>query len=138
VVQTAAVVAVLLVHGLSLANYYFDPRYSREDARSAVRFLLESAQPTHPILVVGNELPLQYYSSGRLPLVSWGRTVIDDQSALLAHLDQLRLQPELWLVTIRPWEDDPQGLLKAALDARHRLIERQSFPGIEIYAYRLD
>ena len=70
-VQTILVCAVLAVHVLALRNYYSDPRYAREDTRSASQFLESAARPADKILVVGTLSSLPYYYKGSLPLVSF-------------------------------------------------------------------
>jgi mannosyltransferase len=137
--QLILIAAVLCANSLSLANYYFDSRYSREDARSAARYLEAMAQPRDIIVVVGNGAPLQYYYQGTLPVVVWNRTVISNQSVLTDQLQELHaVYRHVWLVVIRLWQADPTGTAKQALEAKSNLIQHQEFPGIDIYSYRLD
>jgi 4-amino-4-deoxy-L-arabinose transferase-like glycosyltransferase len=136
--QMLLLAAVLLINGFSLANYYGDPRYSREDARAAARYLEGAAQPRDIILVVGNTTALQYYYKGSRPLVRWKHSVISDPSALVEHVQGLSEDHEhLWLVSIRPWQVDPDGRVKALVDTLYSRLHRQEFPSISIYTYQL-
>jgi uncharacterized membrane protein len=139
VLRMTLLVAVLCVNGLSLANYYFDPTYSREDARNAALFLQEVTRPDDSILVIGNTTALKYYYSGETPVVTWSKEIIAEQSILEEHVQDLsKHHGRVWLVQNRPWEPDPRGVVKATFDTTFDLMEHKKFPGIDIYAYRLD
>jgi mannosyltransferase len=136
--QTILLAAVLLVNGLSLANYYSNPLYSREDARSAARFLEVATDPRDIIVVVGNAAALRYYYKGSSPLVRWGKKVIAAGSALTDRLRELQANHDhIWLVEIRPWEADPKGMVNAVLDNTYTRIEHKELRGVNIYLYRL-
>jgi hypothetical protein len=94
--------------------------------------------PRDVIGIVGNTTALEYYYSGKLPIVTWDETVINDPRALSERLQKLGEDHDhLWLVAVRPWEVDPTGRVKSALDAEYPLIQRQQFPGVDIAAYHL-
>lgn len=132
--QLIALGAVLAVHGVALANYYFDPRYAREDTRSAARFL-ESAAGSHDVaLVVGTLSSLPHYYKGDLPLVNF-RTLDGSPTEQLRKVTANRKR--LWLVQIRPWQVDRKGRVKAALDSAYSLIQQQHFPGVDVYGYKI-
>jgi 4-amino-4-deoxy-L-arabinose transferase-like glycosyltransferase len=136
--QMALFTAVLAINGLSLANYYHNPRYSREDARSAARYLEAEAHAGDIIAVVGNATALRYYYHGSLPIVGWGKTTFHSQAALIDPLQELsRDHEQLWLVETRPWEADPEGLVKTVLNESYQLREHKALPGVDIYSYRL-
>jgi 4-amino-4-deoxy-L-arabinose transferase-like glycosyltransferase len=136
--QIALLTAVLAINGLSLANYYYNPQYSREDARSAARYLETEAHTGDIIAVVGNGTALQHYYHGTSPMVSWGKTTFSAETAWTDPLQKFSKDyAQLWLVEIRPWETDPQGIVKAVLDERQQLLEHKAFPGVDIYTYRI-
>jgi mannosyltransferase len=131
--------ALLLFNGLSLANYYFNPQYSREDARSAAEFLQGTAHLQDIILVIGSTTALKYYYKESVPMISWNQQIINDHSALANRLHELsQYHDRLWLIEIRPWEKDRKATLKSALDARYDLIDHRAFPGANIYLYRVN
>jgi 4-amino-4-deoxy-L-arabinose transferase-like glycosyltransferase len=155
-VQMTLLGAVLTVHSLALANYYFDPRYAREDTRSAGQYLESAAKPGDIVLLVGiasslphyykGNLPLVYFGSpdaagrhytGNLPLVYFGNPDAAGRS-LTERLRKLgENHDRLWLVKIRPWLTDPKDQAKVALDDVYALVEQQHFPGVDIYAYQI-
>jgi hypothetical protein len=138
VLRYIAFAAVLLVNGVSLANYYFDPRYSREDARGAARFLEEAAQPRDIILVIGNTGTLKYYYKAKVPVASWDRKTVNDPAALSDRMQGLSQRyNHVWLVELRPWQKDRKGVVKAALEARFSLVERKTLAGVDIYSFSL-
>src|SRR5687768_4677383 len=70
-VQMLLLSAVLAVHSIALANYYFDSNYAREDTRSAALFLESAAGSQDVALVVGTLSSLPYYYRGTLPFVDF-------------------------------------------------------------------
>jgi mannosyltransferase len=129
--------AVLAVHGVALANYYFDPRYAREDTRSAARFLESAAGSQDVALVVGTLSSLPHYYKGNLPLVNF-RTLDGDGQSPTGRLQKVTANHKrLWLVQIRPWQVDRAGRVKAALDSAYSLIQQQHFPGVDVYGYKI-
>jgi len=134
-VQIILLCAVLAVHFLALRNYYSEPRYAREDTRSAAQFLESAARSGDAILVVGTLSSLPYYYKGSLPLRSFN-SVGDDAQPLTERLKEFTANCDrVWLVEIRPWQMDRAGKVKAALDGTLAQVLSQSFPGVELYAY---
>ncbi len=130
--------AVLVVNGLSLVGYYFNPRYAREDARNAARYLQSATGPQDLILVVGNPMALRYYYKGNVPIVTWSKKENGDQIVITERLKELTTNHErLWLVEIRDWEKDPTGTVKGTLERLYNIVQEQHLPGVEIYAYDL-
>ena len=154
-VQMTLLAAVLAVHSLALANYYFDSRYAREDTRSAGQYLDSEAKPGDVVLLVGSASSLPYYYTGNLPLVYFGNPDAgrhytgnlplsyfqNPEAAGRPLTERLRKHTEnhnrLWLVQIRPWLTDPRDQVKLALDDAYPLVARQHFPGVDIYCYRI-
>jgi mannosyltransferase len=135
-VQIACLSGLLVVNGVSLAHYYFDPRYAREDVRSAAQFLGSTARPGDIILSVGNTTALRHYYRGSLPIVLAGGDSTTNGS-IAEHVTKLGKDHErLWLVEIRPWEADPKSKVKATLENLARRTEHKKFPGVEILSYQ--
>jgi mannosyltransferase len=136
-IQLLLLGTVLAVHGVALANYYFNPRYAREDARAAGQFLESATRPGDTVLVVGTLSSLSYYYKGNAPIVDFGDPDQASQS-LSERLRQVSAnRNRVWLVQIRPWQTDRPGKVKAALDRTYGLIEEQHFPGVDVFAYRI-
>jgi 4-amino-4-deoxy-L-arabinose transferase-like glycosyltransferase len=135
--QLLLVSAVLSVHGASLANYYFDTRYAREDTRSAAKYLESSTEPQDFVLVLGTVSSLRHYYKGNLPVVSFNQFGGGDRPLSELFTALSTSYDRLWLVQIRPWQVDRAGKVKAALDRAYPLVEQQSFPGVGVFAYAL-
>jgi hypothetical protein len=136
-VQLLLLGAVLAVHGVALANYYTNPRYAREDTRSAARYLESMAGPRDRVLVVGTVSSLPHYYKGNLPLTNFSSLDGADQP-LTERLQKVSANHDrLWLVQIRPWQVDRAGRVKTALDGGYKLFEQQYFPGVDIYGYQI-
>jgi uncharacterized membrane protein len=137
VVQLILLVAVLYSNGLSLAHYYTDPYYARADARAAIQYLTEVRQARDVILAVGSTRALTYYSKGNLPFEVLDARQAEDRDLQTALRHLIRDCNRLWLIEIRPWERDPQGKIKAALDRAYKRIEQKHFPGVAIHSYQV-
>jgi mannosyltransferase len=135
--QLMLAAAVLVVHSIALANYYFDPKYAREDTRSAARFLESAAGPEDVALVVGTLSSLPHYYKGNLPLVNFSRLDRDGQPLPEVFHKVTANHSRLWLVQIRPWQVDRAGRVKAALDNAYSRIQQQHFPGVDVYGYKI-
>ena len=137
VIQKAFMVAVLVVHGVALANYYFNPVYAREDTRAAAQYLESEVGPRDVVLGVGNVNGLKYYSRGNLLSARLSKQPKSNSSMADQVLQLSKSHDRLWLVEIRPWQQDPTGKVKAALNVANDLIKQKQFPGVDIYCYRL-
>jgi mannosyltransferase len=136
-VQLAFMSAVLAVHCTALANYYFEPKYAREDTRSAARFLESAAGSQDVALVVGTVSSLPHYYRGTLSIVDF-RTLAEANESVTERLEKVTANHDrLWLVQIRPWQVDRTGRVKAALDKSYEIIERHHFPGVDVHAYEI-
>jgi uncharacterized membrane protein len=136
-VQIVLFGAVLVVHGTALANYYFDPRYAREDTRGAAQYLEAAAGPQDLFLVVGTVSSLPHYYKGNLPLIDFksiqsvGQPLKEELRNLTGNLNRI------WLVQIRPWQVDRAGVVKRELDNTCNLVESRHFPGVDVYTYQV-
>ncbi len=135
-VQLVLLAAVLCSNGVSLANYYANPYYARADARAAVQYLTDMRQAHDTMLVVGSRRAFNYYAKGNLPFAVVDHDTDDiDVPVTLQRLTQGH--ERLWVVDLRPWERDPKGHIKAALEHLYPLLEQKNFPGVTIRSYRI-
>jgi hypothetical protein len=136
-VQLVLMSAVLAVHGTALANYYFEPKYAREDTRSAAQFLESAAGAQDVALVVGTVSSLPHYYKGTLSIVDF-RTLGEANQSVTERLEKVTANYDrLWLIQIRPWQVDRTGRVKAALDNSYEIIERRHFPGVDVHGYEI-
>jgi 4-amino-4-deoxy-L-arabinose transferase-like glycosyltransferase len=63
VLGTLGLVGLLALNGYSLHNYYFDPRYARDDYRAAATFLARQPGSTAGVLLWGSPELLSYYGA---------------------------------------------------------------------------
>jgi mannosyltransferase len=155
-------VAWVLLAGVclwSLGNYFFEPRYWRNDNRSAGRFLATQARPGDLVVATagytaqnlryyyrpGPAVPIAAYPAvrgepvlvegpGLGPVVVGARYVVPH--AVPEHLSRLTAGRErVWLFASRTYHSDPDGLIPAWLN-RHlcRTAVRQ-WPGVELQLY---
>lgn len=121
---------------LALGNYYFDPRYFREDMRAAGRFLSAEARAEDRILGLGAPQLLEWYYHGAAPVEIAYDVWIRDTVGLPTRIDRwAEGRSTLWLCVSRPWLQDPEGRLEKALAARFGAGERIRFPGVTLYRF---
>ncbi|MBI1802110.1 MAG: glycosyltransferase family 39 protein, partial [Chloroflexi bacterium] len=129
----------------SLANLYFDVRFSKDDFRSAVAAIRANrADGQLTLLVSGHMFPIYLYYD---PQGAWvplpdeptlstqrvlGYNVANDLNA------KLRGKTDVWLLL---WQDefvDPAGFVTTILDSQaQRLAQNQSFWGVRLMHYRV-
>jgi hypothetical protein len=136
--QVTLLVAVLVSNGVSLANYYFNPSYAREDVRAAVQYLESVRRSRDVFLAVGDTHALHYYSQGTLPFERLAHVSKLDRPPIEVLRDIVRDHDRSCLIEVRPWQSDPDGKWKAALGDAYPLLERRRFTGgVSIHCYRL-
>jgi hypothetical protein len=136
--QVTLLVAVLVSNGFSLTNYYFNPHYGREDVRAAVQYLESVRRPGDVLLAVGSTNALHYYSQGNLPFERLSRVSKLNRPLTEVLRDVARDHDRLCLIGVRPWERDPHGKSKAALDDMYPLLEQKRFAGgVSLHCYQL-
>jgi len=132
-VAGAAVLATLL---LSLANYYFDGDYAREDVRGAARFLAQSADAGACILAPGTTEVFEYYYDGPSPVYSIFAPIGTPRERFDEQLGRvLAACGEIWYVRSRPWSYDPHDRALAALDEERTRSEVVEFDGVTVYRF---
>ena len=124
---------VLLMLLYSLSNYYFDPRYSKENFRDAARYVSAHARPGDGIVTTNCRSVFDLYYVGP--------AVVEDLSYVCAgggpHVEKtldgvVSGADRIWLVQVRPWEFDPHGMAETCLHRRFGLLEETRFAGIRV------
>ncbi len=130
----ALTAAVLVVFLTSLANYYFEPAYWKEDMRSAAQFIRSQEGSGDVIISVGNTLPFEYYYRGEQPIRSVGYPATRSEEGVHEMLEgALTNHSRAWLVLSRAWQSDPDGRVKPYLVQTYALVLAEGFPGVEVY-----
>ncbi len=123
--------------GLGVYRYHFVPRYGREDVRGAVR-LIESRESGQDFILVPTVYDVfQWYYRGHDPVYpywwSHSDSSLEKVEERLAAMEPTRRF--IWYVRCRPWHDDPNGWLLAAL--KEQAVSRALFelPGVEVFLF---
>ena len=124
--------ATALVLGLfagSLAQYYWNPAYAKEDVRGAARRLAAEAEAV-PVVVAVVGAPFDYYFRGNVPTAQlWPGMRSDDIRAKVAALGE---PARLKLVSARDWEwGGSEALLRAFTG--YREVGSATLRGVRIY-----
>jgi mannosyltransferase len=131
---------ILLIVGFSayaLGNYYFNPKYAKEDARSAAEYLETAAGERDVIVVLEIVHALEHYYDGPVEVHGVFPYQLASIADLQNELSQIaRGHDRLWLVWSRPWVD-PEASVKRYFDERYEIINRRDFPGVQVYGYAL-
>ena len=135
----AAGLAVLLsLFGIALANRHFSDRYRNEDMRAVSDYLTSQPGEGFPIFVLSGYMasPAKYY-------LGHGRAIYPlpdstpDSSRVSRGLNLISSQTEAgkpyWLVYSRPFDDDPKGAMRYALEQRDSLHAIARFAGVVLY-----
>ncbi len=112
----------------SLWNHYTDPRYAKEDVRSAVRAIEARIAPGECILAPTVWQIVDVYAVTDAPVLNvYGAP----ESMMQNQLARLFVQCDsFWYVRARPWVDDPEGRVLKEIDARYVRGETLEFPGV--------
>jgi hypothetical protein len=124
----ASVAFVLLASISSLSNYYFDPRYARDDYRGIARTIAALSQSGDGILInaPGQTEIFRYYYHGDLPIYPLPRQRPIDTASTESELGDIAAkQQRLFTVLWATDESDPQGVVEGWLDQHgYKAIDR--------------
>lgn len=123
-----ALLFAVQIYALAQIN---DPRYVREDYRSAAAFI-EKTDPGVPVLPLG-PVTIARYVAPATPVHELQRHVSFDVDAMEEEI--LRLTADtgrLWLVSSRTWIIKDRVEIRAFLDRHFDRAESAAFPGVEV------
>jgi hypothetical protein len=138
-VATAIVLGCMSV---SLGNWFFDPRYGKEEVRPLAGVLAK--RPSDLLVVADNArvlMPLNFYGA-ELPAstlavdnIQWGRTPQNVVDAL-GRGAPLPTTTRVWLIRYRSWETDPRGEVTTWMDRNLQFVQEQHWGGVSFRQYR--
>lgn len=118
---------------ISIANYYFVPRYSKEDYRSAARFISAHAQQ-EDIILVTHLVSFSYYYQGPVPARSffWSH-------AFYRKLPEIQLSDyrRAWFVLSREWGSDPDGIVSSYMMRTFHTVQETTFANLSLSLFDL-
>lgn len=123
----AAAAAACGCFALSLTNYYTDPRYWKEDVKTAVGHVRVSSLNDAPVAVVGQIEQVARYYAPDLELVVL-------ESCQVADADRVADAPVLWLMIGRDWEREAPACIERLLRS-HTLAAKREFPGVHLQLF---
>jgi mannosyltransferase len=115
--KRVAAILVFVTLAISLGNFYFNSRYAKEDVEGAVRYVESHIEEGECVLAPTVTEVFAYYfgkpNAVHRVSASTGisREVLDER--LGRYLADC---PVVWYVRAREWDNDPDGLLLAALE----------------------
>ncbi|MFQ5666146.1 MAG: glycosyltransferase family 39 protein [Candidatus Binatia bacterium] len=128
-----AIAAVAACFASSLANYYWDPHYAKEDAKGAVAYITATGLDHLPVAVVGQVDPaVAYYGPGLdvIPVDTCNGAAFEHQSLGAAFNDRRGL----WLVVGRDWNAQASSCL-SRLSHTHTSVDHRRLPGIDLWLF---
>jgi hypothetical protein len=142
VIAVSVVVAGLLSipTARSLASYYFDPAYARDDYRGLAQTITLREQPGDAIILTapGQIEVFGYYYRGRSDLFPLPHQRPIDPADTLARLETLSGDHDrVWLVRWAANEADPDDLILGWLEGRGRRLGSQQYGRVELQLYDL-
>jgi len=123
-----AVIALIGISAASLYNHFTNPRYAKEDVRSAVAFW-QQVGDKEPLLAIGSIYPAQRYvgasEAKRLFLIG------TSSNEIVPRIEQVFLTQNIssaYVVLARDWDKARETAIRNALGGT---VER-SFPGVKV------
>jgi mannosyltransferase len=125
-----AVAACLLA---ALANHYWNPRYAKEDVRTAVAAAI-AADPAAPIVTIGQARAAVWFYARGSPIgtLAGCEPGVPDPDPVRAA--ELADAPALWVVVSRDWDGRAESC-RARLLATHVSVEQRRYPGVELWRF---
>ena len=134
--RTAVVVVLLATLMVAVGNYYFSPRYAREDVRGAVRHVEKNIAPGECIVAPTVTSVVEHYYRGVEEVHSVfnrpgrPREVVDRQlREVFAWCNSV------WYVRARPWVDDADGYVMGRVSDHYQQLQVIHFEGVELYHF---
>jgi hypothetical protein len=130
------VLPLLLVMALSLANYYGNPHYAKDDLRAAAGTIEGDYRDGDVVVAVFTAEPLEFYLDGVAGVEVFGRNDISSPESMAERCSELAGGAErVWLSLCREWQVDPGGHIRGWFDENLNEVDRRSFPGVRLFLY---
>jgi len=128
--RVLAMIFVLTTSGFALFSYYTDPSRQKEDVRDATRAVEANLKPGECIFAPTVWQIVAHYQTTAAPLHYVYR---EPAGVMDRQLQELYAScPSFWYVRARPWVDDADGSVLAAIQLHYRAAEEMNFPGVRV------
>ena len=132
-----AAVAVALLWAGALARAAFEPRYGREDYRTALAHVRAGSLPGERVIAVGAPEPVEWYGRGLPVQRFWLGYASSEARCARAWRDSVgTVPPGVWVVASRTEDLDPEGHLAVWLDRATSAADRSAFTGVRVWHLR--
>jgi len=113
----------------------FQPDHAREDTRSAAIYI--AAGGGGPVILLGEGAEAyKRYARARGALVDLDLQDVRDTARLATLLEAvIATQSDVWLVSSRPWTEDPDGAVPRRLSEALRPAESKRFAGVVVQRF---
>jgi hypothetical protein len=128
----------------SLAAYYFDPKYARDDYRGLVQYIENNRQSGDAVILEapGQAEVFGYYSGRLAPGLSIypfpRQRPINTEMTLADMSDIFTRYNRVWTVYWAVEEADSDGVISAWLDEHAKLNERRYYGTVQMDLYSLE
>jgi hypothetical protein len=130
------IMAWLVLTGISLERYYFDPEQGHADLRDAARVVAERETADDAILVPTVDHVFEYYYGGRSPVETAHRRDFVSDEAMWQRAQAVAPSARyLWYVEARPWFADPQSRFPAVLAQHYHQLSEFRVPGVRMLLF---
>jgi len=130
-----ALVAIGMVW--STANWFFNPRYSKEDIRSAAAYLIAEVEDEDAVIIssIWVAAPLRHYDFA----IPKDAVLVSRKNVtkVVSSIPQLEANTtgRIWLVESYACASDREGRLREVLDTLRLLLIEKSWPGVSVRCY---
>ncbi len=136
--RAVAAIAIVGLWSVSLAQFYGDPAYVKDDFRAACREVSARARPGETVIAAGAEDPVIYYYvhrfHGRLPVNTYWLGFSAHPVRMDAEFDLLtRGAAGAWVIVGRSEDLDPAGAFERRLGERYPGAERIAYAGVNLW-----
>lgn len=135
---TLLCLALVIFSALSLGAHYTNPRYWKEDVRAAAYYVQLHEEPGDVVLVPVVRDVFNHYYDGTAERILFYRGQAESDLAVRERMEaHVGEASRLWYVESRSWEVDPDGRIRAYLDARCERLDETGLTGVSVTLYGL-
>jgi mannosyltransferase len=136
IIRWSAIGAVLLCSAFSVANFYWNARYNKEDVRAAVAYINARAFDTKQVISIGQIRSAAEYYGTKLNIVAMDRCDIPTDRADFLRKAGIYSSKTVWILVGRDWDNQAVACL-GRLSQSYAAIDHQSFTGVELWLLKL-